>query len=166
MLKIIHRQCSRLLVLTVCLGIILWSSMAIAPSFADIRQQAETAGQMLLQSRQSIRDRHDQTWQVVLFKRVKDGVVDEVDLRLVGYPGQTEFIHPAPLTIVLNTEADLLAVDQFAAEAPAPNVGQFDLKEILPKLPMDRKIQLILPVKDPVTLTIPVAVLLEWKLLM
>jgi hypothetical protein len=161
----VKHQFSRLFVLTLCLVMLFWGSVAIAPGFADIRQQEEAGGQMLYQSRRSLRDRQGQTWQVVLFKRIKEGTVTEVNLRLVGYPDQTEFRHPAPLTIVLNTEANLVAADQFASGAPAPNVGQYDLQEILPQLPFEQKIQLELPLKNPVTLTVPAATVLEWKLL-
>lgn len=140
------------------------------PSDASISQQTEAPGQLLIQSRQSIRDNREQTWQVVLFKRIKNDLVDSIDLRLVGYPEQTQFLHPASLSIALKDQTILLAPDQFAQGAPAPNVGQFNLKEILPQLPSDQNIQLILPLQETAststTLTIPLAVLLEWQFIL
>ncbi|WP_225875311.1 DUF3122 domain-containing protein [[Limnothrix rosea] IAM M-220] len=149
-----------LIILLFCSSLV-WA----APSYGSIRQQEEKPGQMLYQSRQSIRDDQGQTWQVILFKRVKDGVVEQVDLRLSGYPEQAVFRHPAELKIM---EGDrlLTAPDQFAAEAPAKNIGQFDLSEILPLLPTSDSVQLNLPLDNPVTIDIPVAVLLEWQLIM
>lgn len=136
------------------------------PSYASIRQQEEKPGQMLYQSRQSIRDDHDQTWQVILFKRVKDGELKQVDLRLSGYPEQTFFLHPAGLEIFLGDRRLAEAADQFATEAPAPNIGQFNLSQILSQLPTNQPVTLNLPLEDPVTIQIPIAVLLEWQLIM
>jgi len=150
-----------LIILLVCSSLV-WAS----PSYASIRQQEEKPGQILYQSRQSIRDSHDQTWQVILFKRVKDGEVKQVDLRLSGYPEQTHFLHPAELEIFLGDRRLAEAPDQFATEAPAPNIGQFNLSQILSQLPMNQPVMLALPLEDPVTIQIPVAVLLEWQLIM
>ncbi|AFY37702.1 hypothetical protein Lepto7376_1350 [[Leptolyngbya] sp. PCC 7376] len=147
--------------------LLLFSSFAwVSPSYASIRQQEEKPGQILYQSRHSIRDNQGHTWQVILFKRVKDGEVKQVDLRLSGYPDQTIFLHPADLEITHGDRPQLLAPDQFAAEAPAPNVGQFDLSEILPQLPTNGTVKLNLPLNNPVTIKIPIAVLLEWQLIM
>lgn len=137
------------------------------PSEASIRRQEEAPGQILYQSRQSLRDQNGQPWQVILFKRVKAGVVDRVDLRLVGYPDQVKFSHPAPLAIAFDQQQHTIhreAADQFATRAPAPNVGQFDLQPLLSTLPSDRPITLHLPSDRPVTLEIPPAVVLEWHL--
>ncbi|MEB3226484.1 MAG: DUF3122 domain-containing protein [Synechococcus sp.] len=154
-----------LIVLGLCLCLLVSSGILASPSFASIRQQEEAPGQLLYQSRQSIRDNHGQTWQVVLFKRVKNNRVTAIDLRLVGYPDQVEFIHPGSLTISRGTVLHFSTPDQFAKEAPAPNVGQFDLKEILPQLPTNQNILLTLPLKELTTLEIPTAVLLEWQLM-
>ncbi len=136
------------------------------PSYASVQQQVEMPGQVLYQSRQSIRDSQGQTWQVILFKRVKDGEVKQVNLQLSGYPDQNVFQHPADLQILSGDRLPFLAPDQFATEAPAPNIGQFNLSEILPLLPTNNTIQLDLPLDNPVTIEIPIAVLLEWQLIM
>ncbi|MBV5260892.1 DUF3122 domain-containing protein [Synechococcus moorigangaii CMS01] len=154
------RKCL-LLGLCFCLLFGFW----VNPSLASIRHQEEAPGQVLYQSRQSIRDNHGQTWQVILFKRVKDQVVTTVDLRLVGYPERAVFLHPGSLTLSDVPQGTLTASDQFDEESPAPNVGQFDLKTILPQLPTDRPVLLTLPLREPTTLEIPIAVLLEWQLM-
>ncbi|ANV84856.1 hypothetical protein AWQ21_10985 [Picosynechococcus sp. PCC 7003] len=154
-----------LILLSLSLFLLVGSGIWAEPSLASIRQQEEAPGQILYQSRQSIQDNHGQTWQVVLFKRVKAGRVETVDLRLVAYPGQATFIHPGSLSLSVPNQAPLTAPDQFATEAPAPNVGQFDLKDILPQLPTDQKVQLSLPLKEQLTIEIPPEVLLEWRLM-
>jgi hypothetical protein len=35
-----------------------------------------------------------------LFKRLKNGEIKEIDLRLVGFPGTVEFNHPQDLKII------------------------------------------------------------------
>ena len=154
-----------LILLSLSLFLLVGSGIWAEPSLASIRQQEEVPGQILYQSRQSIQDNHGQTWQVVLFKRVKDGSVETVDLRLVAYPGQATFIHPGSLSLSAPNQTILTAPDQFATEAPAPNVGQFDLKDILPQLSTDQKIQLSLPLKEQTTIEVPPEVLLEWRLM-
>ena len=157
----------RILIIISLSLLLLCSSFAwVPPSYANIRQQEEKPGQILYQSRQSIRDNQGQTWQVILFKRVKDGEVKQVDLRLSGYPEQATFLHPANLEITRGDHPTLLALDQFATEAPDPNIGQFDLSEILSELPTDQSVELNLPLDNPVTIEIPMAVLLEWQLIM
>ena len=57
---------------------IFWGGLAITPSAAMIQRQEETTRQILLQSRQSIRDRHKQTWQVLLFKRWGQNTIQDI----------------------------------------------------------------------------------------
>jgi hypothetical protein len=70
-----------------------------APAIALARQQEESPGQMLYQSRHSLRDDMGSPWQVVLFKRVKDKKVEELSLRLVGFPQEIQFQHPEALDL-------------------------------------------------------------------
>ena len=84
-----------------CFFIILGSHLFILePANAVIRQQQEAPGQMLYQSRHTLRDESGKSWQVVLFKRVKDDQINTVDLRLVGFPNQAVFLHPQNLEII------------------------------------------------------------------
>lgn len=157
---------------SLCLG-------PIAPALAIIRQFEEAPGQVLIQSRQTLRDRLGQSWQVVLFVRpaVSDRVgadragadrsvsqPREVALRLVGFPGQVAFRHPATLALIASQDQQWQAADGFATGAPGDNVGQYDLHDLLPTLPIDQPLDLQLPlVGETRSLRIPVAVLLEWR---
>ncbi|WP_239005441.1 DUF3122 domain-containing protein [Gloeothece citriformis] len=120
---------------------------------------------MLYQSRHSLPDETGSTWQVVLFKRVQEGEVKTIELRLVGFPGNVTFIHPKTLEIITGKGKILDAQDHFAKATPAPNVGQYDLKEILSQLPANGRIRLILPLERERVLFVPAPVLLEWQLL-
>lgn len=142
-----------------------FSTLFVAPSFADVRQHEFVPGEIIYQSRQSMRDIDRRPWQVVLFKKVRGEVVSNIELRLVGFPDQIEFNHPDALLIHTRTGQDFQAVDQFAENAPTPNVGQYDLTDILEQLPTDEPIVLDLPTQQGVVLKIPVSVILEWKLI-
>ena len=137
------------------------------PANAAIRQQEEIPGQILYQSRHSLRDENGNTWQAILFKRVKDGQVKQIDLRLVVFPSAAAFAHPKALIITTREGKVFQAEDQFAEKSPAPNVGQYDFQEILPQLPANQPIQLTLPLEKAslLSLFVPTPVVLEWQVI-
>jgi Protein of unknown function (DUF3122) len=132
-------------------------------ALALTRQQEESAGQMLYQSRHSLRDEIGSPWQVVLFKRVKEGEVKDLNLRLVGFPEGIAFRHPEALAIAISGGEIFLALDVFADGSPAPNVGEYEMEKILSRLPLAGEIKLSLPLDKTRRLTIPSPVLLEWQ---
>lgn len=149
------------LVLFLFLG---WGAIASLPAAAEIRQTEEASGVLLSKSLHSLRDRAGNPWQVVLFKQVKAGEVASVNLRLVGFPGLAEFSHPAALTLKTATGEVFKAEDMFVETAPAANVGQYDVKEILLDLPATEQLRLYLPTLGSSTdLPVPPAVVLEWQ---
>ena len=155
-------------VLSLLLSIILLLSVSLGhpqPAEALIRQQEEAPGQILDQSRHSLRDEAGNSWQVVLFKRVKDNQVKQIDLRLVGFPDAVAFSHPQGLKITTREGDVFQAADRFAEKSPAPNVGQYDLKDILPQLPANQSVQLALPLEKErkLSLPVPLPVVLEWQ---
>lgn len=134
------------------------------PALASIRQMEEAPGQILIQSRHTLQDEKGDSWQVVLFKRSKADGSSIINLRLVDFPGKADFAHPQPLQISTNTGDLFEAEDMFAQKSPAPNVGQFDVKDIVLKLPIN-KLNLSLEMKGDrsTNLSIPAEVVLEWK---
>jgi hypothetical protein len=70
------------------------------------------------------------------------------------------------LTITTAKGEILVANDVFAQESPAANVGQYEVQDILPSLPVTEAIALSLPLENPRTLSIPTPVLLEWQSLL
>lgn len=150
------------LVLLLLLGL---GTFATSPAAAAIRQMQEAPGQILLQSRHTLRDEKENSWQVVLFKRVKVDGSTSINLRLVGFPDTTEFEHPQPLKITTNKGEALAAEDAFAQNTPAANVGQYDLQKILPQLPIAESVHLsaVVTGKRSIDLLIPAEVMLEWQ---
>ncbi len=136
----------------------------VKPALAEIRQQQEAPGEILYQSRHRLRDEANNSWQFVLFKRVKDEQVQDISLRIVGFPGEAEFDHPDPLKITTqgkNFQAD----DLLAEQSPAANVGQYDLKDILSQLSPNIAVSLTFNLKNPpqIDLLVPPEVILEWQ---
>ncbi len=134
------------------------------PALASIRQMEEAPGQVLIQSRHTLKDNRGDSWQVVLFKRTKADGLSEIHLRLVDFPGLADFAHPQPLTITTNQGDSFEAEDVFAEKAPGANVGEFNVQNILSKLPVTQ-LNLSLPVKSSssIKLSIPSEVVLEWQ---
>jgi hypothetical protein len=102
---------------------------------------------------------------VVFYQRTKAGEIENINLRLIGFPGSVEFSHPQPLTVKTNDGKMLEASDRFAKQSPGGNVGEYNFKEIVSELPKNRDLSLALPIKNQgqVEMNIPVAVILEWQ---
>lgn len=162
----IHKFLSQLviviaLVLLIFIGL---DSFTTPEAFASIRQMEEAPGQVLVQSRHTLKDNRGNAWQVVLFKRTKNDGSSTIHLRLVDFPGLADFAHPKPLTITTSRGDSFKAEDVFATKSPAPNVGEFDVQNIISQLPITR-LNLSLAMKDSslITISIPSEVVLEWQ---
>ncbi len=71
-----------------------------APAQASIHTYPEPERQTTMyRSRLSLRDNQDLAWQIILFKRVKEGQVIELNLRLISFPGQFTLSHPQALLV-------------------------------------------------------------------
>ncbi|MFW6358057.1 MAG: DUF3122 domain-containing protein [Chroococcales cyanobacterium] len=136
------------------------------PTMALVRQQEEAPGQMLYQSRHTLKDDNRQTWQLVLFKRVKKNVLESINLRLVGFPGVANFTHPDNLILKTKDGKTFIAPDSFAEESPSPNVGQYDIAPIISELPANQSVELILPLESASRrIQVPYPIVLEWQTL-
>ncbi|OKH18133.1 hypothetical protein NIES208_07180 [[Limnothrix rosea] IAM M-220] len=154
-----------LLILGLSLLLLLSDGIWTPLSRADIRQYHNGNGDMLDQARHSLRDIDRRPWQVVVFRDVKNGVAGHLELRLVGFPTQIDFQHPQPLLIQTRSGQDFQAPDEFGDNGPAANVGQYDITEILPRLPQDEPLVLELPTVQRATLKVPASVISEWRLI-
>lgn len=137
------------------------------PAAAVLRQHYENSGELHYHAHSSLQDRQRMTWQVVLFPEYQSNVVKKYHLRLVGFPGMAEFIHPQPLEIITSKGEVLNAADINTVSSPAPNVGEFDLTDVLPLLPEKGSLKLstILNGNHDLSLKIPESILIEWQLL-
>ena len=137
------------------------------PAAALLRQHYENSGELHYHAHSSLSDKQGMTWQVVLFPEYQSNVVQKYHLRLVGFPGMAEFIHPQPLEIITSKGEVLNAADINIVSSFAPNVGEFDLTDVLPLLPEKGSLKLstILHGNHDLSLKIPESILIEWQLL-
>ena len=131
---------------------------------AAITQLGNTPEEVIYRSQVKLDDQSGKVWQVVLFKQVYLEQPSNINLRLVGFPGSAELIHPQPLRITTNTGKLWNANDIFLKEAPAPTVGQYDLTEILPQLPPESlTLSIPLPSTNFINIAVPIHVVKEWQ---
>ncbi len=153
-----------LTIISLCLYLIFAVS---PPAFASIHKYPETADRVMFRSVQSLRDTEDKAWQVVLYKRVKSGAVNSLNLRLVGFPG-TELQHPVPLKVAAG-KLEIGKANDIWMESDLPiNVGEYDFKSIMTQVESNRPLLLNLPVKNQkeTKLLVPPFAVREWRLLL
>ncbi|BAY82594.1 hypothetical protein NIES267_20770 [Calothrix parasitica NIES-267] len=154
-----------------CFTIIILILIAIGfttpESTAMLRQHHDAPGVLRYHSQVAIKDKQEYNWQVLLFKKIKPGVKQELDLRIVGFPGIFEFSHPHSLEIITKSGKLLSASDVFATSSPALNVGEYSFTDVLPKLTEIESLKLNLPLlgEEKKILEVPKSVVSEWQLL-
>lgn len=148
--------------LIVCL-LVLCLALGSSPALASIHYYPEGTDQQMVRSLQTLRDRGDHAWQVVLFKRTQVGETERVYLRLVGFPGVVTLKHPCPLQITTGTEQVWEAMDVLNPST-ASNVGEYDLQAVMQQLNSNTPLRLALPLQGSgVELLIPPFVVQEWR---
>jgi len=135
------------------------------PALAVLRQHQDEPGIMRYHSQESLRDQSGNAWQVILFKQITPGKPILFNLRLVGFPGKLEFIHPQRLEITTASGQILTATDVYPQGAPASNVGQYNVTDVLAQLPENNSLTLAVPLKGEQTLSlkIPKSLATEWQ---
>ncbi|OKH27164.1 DUF3122 domain-containing protein [Chroogloeocystis siderophila] len=142
----------------------------IHPVHAAIRQLEEAPGQMVYQSRQTLKDQWGNIWQAIAFKRVRPEGTATIYLRLVAFPGVVEVDHTRPLKLINSLGKTWTANDVsqqiFTDSAhPEPNVAQYDLQPILMQLNPAVPLRLEVPSlsQSSITLNVSPALLEEWR---
>jgi Protein of unknown function (DUF3122) len=160
------RSKSRLLVASICISLVVFSPL---PAFAAVTQIEEAPGQILYQSRQTLRDRTGKSWQVVAFKRVRPDGTEMVSLRLVGFLGAVELDHTKSLTLTTSMGQTLTAKDVTnkisQGATTLANVGEYDIQPVLPQLHSEIPLELTLPMHtgEAIELQIPSTAIQEWQ---
>jgi hypothetical protein len=160
-----------LLLGAVVLGVLLGLGILNPPSAAAaIRQLEEAPGQVVYQSRQTLKDQYGSSWQAIAFKRIRPDGKTSLDLRLVGFPGVVEIDHTQPLTLKNSLGTSLTAPDDSShifteTSQPEPNVGQYDLQPLLSELQTEIPLKLTLPVikSEAIRLSVPPTLIQEWQ---
>ncbi|PAX52476.1 DUF3122 domain-containing protein [Brunnivagina elsteri] len=169
------KSISRFIGATLILGMLVWTltiNMAIAPVRATIRQLEEAPGQMVYQSRQTLKDQHGNIWQAIAFKRVSPNGKSSFELRLVGFPGVVEIDRSKPLlladsmgkTLAANDNSSIIFTD---LSAPDSNVGEYDIQPLLPQLQPEIPLSLTLPIVggETINLSVPASFVQDWQTL-
>ncbi|MBG1242814.1 DUF3122 domain-containing protein [Nostoc sp. NZL] len=152
-----------ILTIYIYLGLATFTSQQV---IAAVIQLEEAPGEVVYRSQQKLNDELGNYWQVVLFKRVNSNgnKISSINLRLVGFTGSQELGHPLPLKITTDTGKVLTAPDIFLDEAPAPTIGQYDFKDVLPQLPTeDLLIGIPVGKQHFINLSIPQYIVQEWQ---
>lgn len=155
------------------LGLFVWVvtiNLAIAPVQAAIRQLEEAPGQMVYQSRQTLKDQQGSSWQAIAFKRSRPDHTATLYLRLVGFPGTVAIDHSQPLILTDLLGKTLTATDvsqeMFADKTQMePNFGEYDLQPILMQLDPAIPLQITLPTpaSPEIILNVSPEVIGEWR---
>ncbi|WP_017301579.1 DUF3122 domain-containing protein [Nodosilinea nodulosa] len=155
------------------LGMLAWVvtlNVAIAPVQAAIRQLEEAPGQMVYQSRQTLKDQQGNSWQAIAFKRIQPDKAATTYLRLVGFPGTAELDHSQPLTLTDSLGKTLTAKDisqeMFTDKTQVDlNAAEYDLQPILMQLELGIPLQLSLSTLDQpeVALNVSPEFVKEWR---
>ena len=147
-------------------------NLTVLPASAAIRQLEEAPGQFVYQSRQTLHDQHDNGWQAIAFKRIRPDGSTFLYLRLVGFPSTAAIDRLQPLVLTDSLGNTLTANDASQkiftdADAPEPNVGQYDLAPIVSELRAAIPLKLSLPTNqgEPVELLVSPALVKEWQAL-
>lgn len=147
-------------------------ALFVPPANATIRELEEQPGQTVYQARQTLKDQAGRTWQAIAFKRMKPDGTASFNLRLVGFPGSISIDRQQPLQLSNSLGEVLTAEDASSqifsdADAPEPNVGQYDLQPVLADLRMELPWRLTIPntAGDAIALSLPPSFVQEWQTL-
>ncbi len=121
--------------------------MISKPVLASVHTYPEPNG-VLYRSLSTLQDSRDRAWQGVLFKRFKNGRLEEIHLRLVGFPELVVLEHPRSLEIETRIGQLLIAEDVTPSNLPNHNVGEYDLQPVLAQLDTNTSFQLIVPLRS------------------
>ncbi len=164
------RQLITFILIPGILALVLSVGIMIHPAQAAIRQLEEAPGQMVYQSRQSLKDQHGSIWQAIAFKRVQPDGTTSLYLRLVGFPGMAEVDHTRPLKLSNSLGKTWTANDAsqkiFTDSAnPEPTVAQYDLQPILMQLDPAVPLRLEIPSlhQSSITLNVSPILIQEWR---
>ncbi|MEA5420599.1 DUF3122 domain-containing protein [Spirulina sp. CCNP1310] len=142
----------------------------IAPAQAALRQLEEAPGQVVVQSRQTLKDQEGKTWQAIAFRRTTPDGANRFYLRLIGFPGVATLDRSQPLQLTnfrgKTWEATDCSEVMFTdATQNQPSSGQYDLGPILMKLEPAIPLKLSLATMEgpEIVLNIAPEMIAEWR---
>ncbi|AFZ20160.1 DUF3122 domain-containing protein [Allocoleopsis franciscana] len=166
-----HRSIVSCLLLLSLLLLMSFGSFNPKTATAAVLETEEAPGQMLYQSRQTLRDQTGNRWQAIAFKRIKPDGTISLNLRLVGFPGVVELDHTQPLILTTSLGQRLTAKNisrnVLTDTLSATNIGQYDVMPVLSQLKAEIPLQLTLITTSGsvVKLLVPPNAIQEWQTL-
>ena len=137
------------------------------PVWASIHTYHERPGQTTVRSQQSLRDRNDQAWQAIAFKRYRPDGLEGLYLRLVGFPGAVTIAPQRPLLVDTGTTLSWQAPVKLDPLTPAlpDNTNQYDGATFMADLEKDIPLILKVPLqgRSDAELVVPPYVVHEWR---
>lgn len=137
------------------------------PTLASIHTYNEKPGQTTFRSKQSLRDRSDRSWQVILFKRYQGDRLQGLYLRLIGFPGVVSLDAQKSLTIATGSSAQWQASPELDPQTQAlpENVAQYNVAEAIEALKGDIPLQVEIPLANGsiAQLVVPPFAVHEWR---
>lgn len=134
---------------------------------ASIHTYNERPGQTTFRSKQSLRDRSDRSWQVILFKRYQADELQGLYLRLVGFPGLVSLDTQQPLTIATGASDQWKAQPQLDPQTQflPENSNQYDVALAIESLAGDIPLQVNIPLGGGsiAKLVVPPFAVHEWR---
>lgn len=134
---------------------------------ASIHTYQELPGQTTFRSKQSLRDRSDRSWQVILFKRYQAEALQGLYLRLVGFPGIVSVNQKQPIVIATGASAQWQAAPKLDPQTPElpEYAAQYDVAQAIFELAGDIPLQVNIPLGDGGTaqLVVPPFAVREWR---
>lgn len=174
--SVLKRSLNRSSLLTACCFslILVGSVLFLAPSaiaaplpLASIHTYQEQPGQTTFRSKQSLRDRSDRSWQVILFKRYQTQDIQGLYLRLIGFPGMVSVNQKQPITIATGASTQWQANAELDPQTPElpKYAAQYDVAQAISEIKGDIPLQVNIPLGDGSTaqLVVPPFAVHEWR---
>ncbi len=159
-----YRICALMLVIS-----LLFLGATIRPAVAEVYIHPDNDGQMLYQTRRTLKDQRGYTWQAVAFIFTQATRSGPLQLRLVGFPGTVELDHEQPMKLLTSLGQTLTVdnvSDQVSKTNPTePHVGQWNLQPVLIELGDSMFLDLSVSTTDHETLRLAISpdTIEEWQ---
>ncbi|MEN9567316.1 MAG: hypothetical protein RLZZ69_2512 [Cyanobacteriota bacterium] len=149
-------------IITLVLFLII-SWLTIKPVIATVTETEIAPGQIHCRSEQVLTDDAGHKWQIMFFTDIDSPEVNSLNLRLSGLYSSANIESQKPL-IVSTDNKRYQATDLFLENPPLPSIGQYDLKNILPRLSLsDLSLEIPLGNNTTAHLNIPQSLVEEWQ---
>ncbi|MEM8828146.1 MAG: DUF3122 domain-containing protein [Cyanobacteria bacterium P01_G01_bin.19] len=137
--------------------------ITIQPVIATVTEGEIAPERSYCRSEQMLTDDMGHKWDVMFFTEVDSPEVTSLNLRLSGLSGTTNIESQKPL-IINALEDRYQATDIFLENPPLPSIGQYNLKNILPRLSTtDISLEIPLERDSVARLDIPQSLVREWQ---